>query len=52
MFYYRKVGSHLSFQKKFVISIYISVPQTDTGGLVEKTQAIGRKWLKELGNKN
>ena len=27
----------------------ISVPQTDTGGLVEKTKVIGRKRLKELG---
>jgi hypothetical protein len=27
----------------------ISVPQTDTGGLVENTKAIGRKWFKELG---
>ena len=28
----------------------VSVPQTDTGGLVEYTKANGRKWLKELGN--
>ena len=27
----------------------ISVPQTDTGGLVEYTKAIGRKRFKELG---
>ena len=27
----------------------ISVPQTDTGGLVENTKAIGRKRFKELG---
>ena len=25
---------------------------TDTGGLVEKTKAIGRKMIKELGNKS
>ena len=27
----------------------VSVPQTDTGGLVEYTKAIGRKRFKELG---
>lgn len=27
----------------------IAVPQTDTGGLVEYTKAIGRKRFKELG---
>ena len=30
---------------------YFSVPQTDTGGLVEKTKAIERKMFKELGKK-
>ena len=44
--------AHFSFRKKFVVNVYISVPQTDTGGLVEYTKAIGRKWFKELGNKN
>ena len=29
-----------------------TVPQTDTGGLVEKTKAIGRKMIKELGKKS
>lgn len=30
---------------------YFTVPQTDTGGLVEKTKAIERKMFKELGKK-
>ena len=30
---------------------YFTVPHTDTGGLVEKTKAIGRKMFKELGTK-
>ncbi len=30
-------------------SLNFSVPQTDTGGLVEYTKAIGRKQFKELG---
>jgi hypothetical protein len=33
-------------------SIFLSVPQTDTGALVENTKASGRQWFKELGNKN
>ena len=33
-------------------NVYFTVPQTDTGGLVEKTKAIGRKMIKELGNKS
>ena len=32
-------------------NVYITVPQTDTGGLVEKTKANGRQMIKELGNK-
>lgn len=32
-------------------NIYFTVPQTDTGGLVEKTKAIGRRMIKELGTK-
>jgi len=31
---------------------YFTVPYTDTGGLVEKTKAIGRKMVKELGKKS
>ncbi len=30
---------------------YVTVPQTDTGGLVEKTKVIGRQRIKELGKK-
>ena len=30
---------------------YFSVPQTDTGGLVEKTKVTGRWMIKELGKK-
>ena len=30
-------------------SIIRTVPQTDTGGQVEKTKALGRMMLKELG---
>lgn len=26
-----------------------TVPQTDTGGRVENTKALGRTWVKELG---
>lgn len=32
-------------------NVCFTVPQTDTGGLVEKTKAIGRKMIKELGTK-
>ena len=31
--------------------LYFTVPQTDTGGLVEKTKVIGRRMIKELGTK-
>jgi len=49
---------HISFSKKNLIVVFIfmmgttlnvSVPQTDTGRLVENTKAIGRKRFKELG---
>ena len=33
------------------VHIYVTVPQTDTGGLVEKTKANGRVFVKELGKK-
>ena len=33
------------------VHIYATVPQTDTGGLVEKTKANGRVFVKELGKK-
>ena len=29
--------------------MFYAVPQTDTGGLVEKTKVIERRWFKELG---
>jgi len=32
-------------------NVYFTVPTSDTGGLVEKTKANGRKMVKELGNK-
>ena len=31
--------------------IFLAVPQTDTGGEVEKTKAFGRRQFKELGKK-
>ena len=37
-------------RRKVCQNVYFSVPQTDTGGLVEYTKAIGRKRFKELGN--
>ena len=40
------------FRKNFVEEHMISVPQTDTGALVENTKASGRQQFKELGNKN
>ena len=36
-------------EKIVVVSLMQSVPQTDTGGLVEKTKAIERTSFKELG---
>ena len=40
------------FEKISVEMHIFSVPQTDTGALVEYTKASGRQQLKELGNKN
>jgi hypothetical protein len=40
------------FEKISVERYIFSVPQTDTGALVEYTKASGRQQLKELGNKN
>ena len=40
------------FEKSLVTKHIVSVPQTDTGALVEYTKASGRQQLKELGNKN
>jgi len=40
------------FEKNFVEEHIVSVPQTDTGALVENTKASGRQQFKELGNKN
>ena len=31
--------------------MYYTVPQTDTGGLVEQTKVDGRQMIKELGKK-
>ncbi len=39
-------------KKSLVEEHIVSVPQTDTGALVENTKASGRQWFKELGNKN
>ncbi len=41
-----------AFKKNFVEEHVLSVPQTDTGALVENTKASGRQWFKELGNKS
>ena len=41
-----------AFEKISVEMHMFSVPQTDTGALVEYTKASGRQQLKELGNKN
>ena len=38
------------FKKRFAKGVILAVPQTDTGGRVEYTKAIGRTILKELGN--
>ena len=40
------ISSDLSWK-----NVYFTVPTSDTGGLVEKTKANGRKMVKELGNK-
>ena len=40
------------FEKSLVEEYIVSVPQTDTGALVENTKASGRQQFKELGNKN
>ena len=45
----RKIS--LGLTARFGQNSYFTVPQTDTGGLVEKTKAIGRKMFKELGKK-
>jgi hypothetical protein len=39
-------------RKNLVGEHIVSVPQTDTGALVENTKASGRQRFKELGNKN
>ena len=36
-------------EKLLNVDIVVSVPQTDTGGQVEKTKARGRNHVKELG---
>ena len=41
-------GKASLFHRK-VESLIVSVPQTDTGGLVENTKVIRRKRFKELG---
>ena len=42
---------HFSFQEITSLQDFVkSVPQTDTGGLVEYTKASERTFLKELGN--
>ena len=44
-------GDFQSARKHSWEVLYYTVPQTDTGGLVEKTKAIGRRMIKELGKK-
>ena len=42
--------SRLHFQEKLLSFSYMrAVPETDTGGRVEYTQALERTWVKELG---
>ena len=36
-------------QEKLLARPYVSVPQTDSGGWVEDTKAIGETLVKELG---
>ena len=36
-------------EKLLNVDIVVSVPQTDTGGQVEKTKARGRNHVKDLG---
>ncbi len=36
-------------EKPLSVSLYRTVPQTDTGGLVENTKALERTRVKELG---
>ena len=42
-------GLSLYSQEKPLARIVLTVPQTDTGGLVEYTQVDGRPSVKELG---
>ena len=39
----------LAAQRFLEIALHQTVPQTDTGGLVENTKALERTMLKELG---
>lgn len=41
-----------AFEKILVVEVIFTVPQTDTGGLVEYTKVDGRSMFRELGNKN
>ena len=36
-------------EKPLSFRLYVAVPQTDTGGRVEDTKALGRTQVKELG---
>ena len=47
------VSWQFSVSKKILVKgNNLTVPQTDTGGRVEYTKAIGRTILKELGNES
>ena len=53
--FFGKLKSNINnslFRKSFIAEHIVSVPQTDTGALVEYTKASGRQQFKELGNKN
>jgi len=50
---YEYVSQQFSVSRKILVKENnLTVPQTDTGGRVEYTKAIGRTILKELGNES
>lgn len=48
----RSIRTISAFKKSLVVEVIFTVPQTDTGGLVEYTKVDGRSMFRELGNKN
>ena len=49
---HRSIRTISAFEKSLVVEVIFTVPQTDTGGLVENTKVDGRSMFRELGNKN